>query len=175
MGYQMTEAELDKLAAAFHEAGHAIGAVVLGGRVDQVHVDDQPRTEYDSLTAGTRAAVSFAGPWAEARWTLGRRPGASDIRRVLTRNSADEKSICASVHGMAEGDHVAGLMERCYPAVKNLAKTLYFTGKASHADVCVALGLTDHGGPGSLGLALIRSGSSPGALAVTQPAPARIY
>lgn len=168
MGYNMTEAEIDKLAAALHEAGHAVACAVLGGRVHQAVLGDTPHTEYAELAAGTRAAVSFAGPWAETRWPLGRAPGPADMRRVLARNSADEKSICASVHGMAEGDHIAGLMERCYPAVKSLAKTLYFKGEASHADVCAALGLTDDGGPGSLGLAIIRCGSAPGSFTVTR-------
>lgn len=49
-------------------------------------------------------------------------------------------------------------LERSWPAVKAVTKQLYFKGPASHQDVCLALGLSDHGGPGSLGLALIRSG-----------------
>jgi len=44
------------------------------------------------------------------------------------------------------------------------------TGHANHADVCAALGLTDDGGPGSVELALIRSGSVPGAFTVTRSA-----
>ncbi|AQA05022.1 hypothetical protein BVC93_24390 [Mycobacterium sp. MS1601] len=163
-----TAAELDRLAASTHEAGHAIAAVVLGGRVDTVILDDQhPRTEYVDLAAGTRSAVTFAGPWAETRWTMGRTPTPADMRRSFARNGSDDQSLCAA-GGWHQGGHVAPLLERCWPAVKELAKTLYFAGSASHADVCAALGLPegDNGGPGSLSLAMIRAGSSPGSFTV---------
>ena len=160
-GYQMTEADLDRLATAFHEAGHAVAAVLLGGRVHGAYVnDDQPRTEHDVIPAGTAAAISYAGPWAEARWTLGRTPGPGDMHRALARHHADDQALCAA-GGPHTGLHVVPLLERCWPAVKTLTSTLYFKGTASHTDVCAALGLPpgDDGGPGSLGLALIRSGA----------------
>jgi hypothetical protein len=62
------------------------------------------------------------------------------------------------------------LLDRCWPAVNAVTSKLFYAGQVGHAAVCVALGLTDDGGPGSLGLAMIRSGSRPGAFSLTRPA-----
>lgn len=157
MGYQLTEAELDRLSTAFHEAGHAVATVILGGRVHAATISgEHPHTEYDPLP-GLDAGIVYAGPWAQARWTLGRAPGPADMRRALARHSADDRTLCAA-GGPHQGAHIVPLLERCWPAVKTLAKGLYFTGTATHTDACAALGLTDDGGPSSMGLALIRSG-----------------
>lgn len=157
MGYQLSEGELDRLATAFHEAGHAVAAVALGGRVHQVLVDDEhPRIEHDSLP-GLDTAIIYAGPWSEARWTYGRIPGPADMRSVLARNGSDDQVLCAA-GGPHQGAFVVPLLERCWPAIKTLTRQLYRTGTASHTDVCASLGLSDDGGPGSLDLALIRSG-----------------
>lgn len=157
-GYQLTDAELSRLAAAFHEAGHAVAAVVLGGRVHRATVDgEHPHTEYDRLPAGTDAAVSYAGAWSETRWEIGRAPGPADMHRALATHRADDRALCAA-GGPSAGAEVVGLLERCWPAVKALTTRLYFDGQVDHADVCAALGLIDEGGPASLGLALIRSG-----------------
>lgn len=169
MGYQLSEAELDRLATAFHEAGHAVAAVALGGRVHQVLVDDHPRTEFTTLPAGTASAVTFAGPWSEARWTHGRVPGPADIRAALTRNGSDDQALCAA-GGPHQGAFVVPLLERCWPAIKTVTRQLYRTGTAAHADVCASLGLSDDGGPGSVALAMIRSGSHPGTFAVVTAA-----
>ncbi len=167
MGYQLSERELDRLATAFHEAGHAVAAVVLGGRVHPVLVDDHPRTEFTTLPAGTTSAVALAGPWSEARWTNGRVPGPADVRAALSRNGSDDQALCAA-GGPHQGAFVVPLLERCWPAVKVLTKTLYFNGRGGHADVTAALGLPDEGGPGSLGLAMIRSGSGPNTFRVSR-------
>ncbi|GAA2552088.1 M50 family metallopeptidase [Mycolicibacterium diernhoferi] len=158
MGYQLSETELDRLGTAFHEVGHAVAAVVLGGRVHRVIVGEQAHTEHDPLP-GLDAGITYAGPWAEARWELGRPPGPADMRRALARNSSDDRTLCAA-GGPHQGVHIVPLLERCWPSVKALAKGLYFTGTASHAEVCSALGLSpgDDGGPSSVALALIRSG-----------------
>lgn len=167
MGYQLSEAELDRLATAFHEAGHAVAAVVLGGRVHGVTIDDQPRTEFTSLPAGTASAVAFAGPWSEARWTRGRVPGPADMRSALARNGSDDQVLCAA-GGPHQGAFVVPLLERCWPSIKALTRQLYRTGTAAHADVCASLGLSDDGGPGSVALAIIRSGSAPGSFTVSR-------
>lgn len=160
-GYQLSDTELSRLATAFHEAGHAVAAVVLGGHVHRATVGDRPRTEFDSMPAGTEAAITYAGPWAETRWTLGRAPGPADMLRTLAANGSDDRALCAA-GGPSAGAEVVGLLERCWPAVKALTTRLYFHGQVDHADVCTALGLTDDGGPASLGLAMIRSGAVPG-------------
>lgn len=83
------------------------------------------------------------------------------MHRVLARNGSDERALCAA-GGWHEGAQIVPLLERSWSAVKTIAKQLYFHGTASHQDVCAALGLTDEGGPGSLGLAMIRGGIGPG-------------
>jgi hypothetical protein len=167
-GYQMTDADLSRIATAFHEAGHAVAAVVLGGRVHKAVMDDgHPRTEHEALPSGTEAAVTYAGPWCEARWTLGRAPGPADLHRILATNQSDDRALCAA-GGPHTGAAVVPLLERCWPAVMAVTTKLYRTGRADHADVCTALGLIDDGGPGSLGLAMIRSGSAPGSFTVAR-------
>ncbi|MDA4108170.1 M50 family metallopeptidase [Mycolicibacterium holsaticum] len=173
-GHRLTQAELSRLSTAFHEAGHAVAAVVLGGRVHGSVLDDEhPHTEFDTLPAGTDPAVSLAGPWCEARWTLGRSPGPADNRRILAAHTSDDRALCAA-GGWAAGASVVPLLERCWPAVKAVTSRLYFHGRAEHADVCAALGLTDDGGPASLGLAMIRSGAAPGAFTITKPVAANV-
>jgi hypothetical protein len=51
-------------------------------------------------------------------------------------------------------------------ATFGLAMELCLGNEIGHTDVCTALGLTDDGGPGSVALALIRSGTAPGAFTV---------
>lgn len=171
MGHKMTEAELDRIATAFHEAGHAVASVILGGHVHQavIHDDGGGRTGHDVMPAGTEAAITLAGPWCEARWTLGRAPGPLDLRRVLAINQSDDRALCAA-GGPHMGAEVVPLLERCWPAVKAVTTKLYRTSRADHADVCAALGLSDDGGPSSLGLAMIRSGSTPGTFTVARTA-----
>lgn len=159
---RLTDAEMQRIATAFHEAGHAAASVLAGGRVARAVINDgNPRTEFVSIPAGRETEVSYAGPWAEAWWLAGHTPGPADIRRVLAANRSDDRALCA-----AGGPHleatVVPLLDRCWPAVKAVTSKLFHHGQVDHADVCAALGLTDDGGPGSLELAMIRSGSVPG-------------
>ena len=161
-GSTFFEADRQRIAAAFHEAGHAVAAVVLGGRVHLAVLDDTPRIEFDVIASGREPEVTYAGPWCEARWLAGGHPGPLDIHRVLAANPSDDKSLCAA-GGPAVGAGVVSLLDRCWPAVKAVTKQLFYAGEIGHADVCAALGLSDDGGPGSLDLAVIRSGSAPAA------------
>jgi hypothetical protein len=61
--YQLTDAEMARIATAFHEAGHAAAAVVLGGRVHRSVLADTPRTEHDRLPASTEASVTSLSRW----------------------------------------------------------------------------------------------------------------
>ncbi|ODR00401.1 hypothetical protein BST27_17365 [Mycobacterium intermedium] len=156
-------AEQDRLASAFHEAGHAVAAVVLGGRIHQAVLDTGPaRTEYDEPPSSAVGPIAYAGPWCEAR-ALARlagrytAPGPRDMQHVLPTNCADWKILIAT--GGPEAAHgVVPILERCWPAVLTVAGKLFTTGTAGHRDVCAALHLTDDGGPGSVELACIRSG-----------------
>ena len=167
--YQLTDADRHRIAAAFHEAGHAVAAVALGGRIQRSVLDDTPRTEFDVMPSGREPEVTFAGLWCEARWLAGGHPGPLDIHRVLAANPADDKSLCAA-GGHAEGAGVVSLLTRCWSPVVTVAKKLFRDGEVGHDDVCAALGLSDEGGPGSFELALIRSGSAPGTFTVSRSA-----
>lgn len=145
------------LATAFHEAGHAVAAVLLGGRVHTVVLGEHPRTEYDDLPDSISARTTYAGPWTEARWLRGRTPGPGDMQRVLPTTSLDWQSLVAA-GGPAAGLAVIPLLERCWPAVERVAGELLVMGQVGHGEICTALGLADDGGPCSLELANIRGG-----------------
>jgi hypothetical protein len=146
-----------RAASAFHEAGHAVAAVLLGGRVHQAVLRDRPLTEYDVLPERYAPSITYAGPWAEARWLAGRQPGPRELHRVLVANPSDDKELCAA-GGPAAALGVVPLLQRCWPAVETLATRLFDLGQVGHSDVCAALGLTDEGGLGSFELANIRAG-----------------
>jgi hypothetical protein len=165
--YRQTDADMQRIPTAFHEAGHAVAAVVLGGQVHLATIGDDPRTEFVSIPAGRKAEVTYAGPWAEARLLARRSPSPAEIRHALAANRSDDRALCAA-GDPAAGAGVVTLLERCWPSVKALSKKLFYDGQVDHAGVCAALGLTDDGGPGSLELAMIRSGSVPGSFTVTR-------
>jgi len=161
----------------WHESGHAVSAVVLGAQIRSVVVpDDEGLTdpsgltsiEPDSFPAGRKAAIAYAGPWAQARWIAGRRPTLRQLYSVMQHHTpaTDGAVLCAS-GGTAAGSDVVPLMERCWPAVAKVASKLLIESRASHEDVCSALGLSRHSR--GIELAMIRSGSSPGSFRVTAP------
>jgi hypothetical protein len=172
----LTARERERIEVAFHEAGHAVMAVALGLRVRTAVVGQGARsrarghTAFEELPEGHDAAVTFAGPWAQARWRAGRRPGTADLWRVLDGDGdgdGDYEVLCAS-GGLAAAPAVEPLLERCWPAVVKVAQQLFATGEVFHADVCAALEIPpdDNGHH----LALIRSGSVPGSFTVTPAA-----
>jgi hypothetical protein len=172
----LTARERERIEVAFHEAGHAIMAVALGVTVQSAAVAQGARSRphghtafKDHLPIGHDAAVTYAGPWAQARWRVGRRPGMAEISRVLDASESDYKALCAA-GGTEAAAGVEPLLERCWGSVTTLARKLYRDGEARHDDVCAALGLTDCGGPGSVELAMIRAGSAPGSFTVTRAA-----
>lgn len=151
--------DIARLTAAMHEAGHAVAAVLYGGRVHLATLDTAPRTEYDNLPERHRAAITYAGPWCEARFLANRHPGPADLHRVMSVSLSDDAALCAAGGLAAVPADTAGLLTRCWPAVELVgAGHLYHDGKATHADVCAALGLSDDGGPGSFELAGLRAG-----------------
>ncbi|CAJ1504250.1 hypothetical protein [[Mycobacterium] holstebronense] len=154
---QFSDADFQRCYASVHEAGHAVAAVLLGGTVHLATVDGQPRTEYDVLPDGARAAVAYAGPWAEARFKARGRPGFADVERELRANPSDDKTLCAAGGPAATGG-VTTLLERHLSAVKAVTTALFIDGTIGHAAVCTALGLSDGGGPGSFELANMRAG-----------------
>jgi hypothetical protein len=163
----------EMLAVCYHEAGHAVAGVLLGGQIRAVAIADgktfgvDGNTVYDDLSPERWPEVAYAGPWAEARFAAGRAPGMGDMFRVLeSTGRGDNKVLCASGGTMA-GSHVVPLLQRCWPSVIALARKLIRSGEARHADVCAALRIPaeDNG----FHLSLIRSGSKPGSFSVTPP------
>jgi hypothetical protein len=144
------------LATAYHEAGHACAATLLGGKVGRSVLGKTPRTEYEVLPERCAPWITYAGPYCEAHCLHNRRFSARELHRALAGTS-DEKALIAA-GGVHLGSGVTPLLERCWPAVEAVAVELLVTGQVDHRDVCAALGLSDDGGPGSFELACIRSG-----------------
>lgn len=172
-----------RLLTSVHEAGHAVASVALGGRIAKAVVFDAEttvsyrgkktrmlgQTTHSEVPAGALPQITYAGPWAEARFLAGERPTSRDLLSVLdTTGHLDDKALCAS-GAHRDGVLVVPLLERCWPSVLAVAKKLLRGDEVGQKDVCAALELTDDGGPGSYELALIRSGLRPRTFTATSP------
>ncbi|MDH6248009.1 hypothetical protein [Mycobacterium sp. OTB74] len=75
---------------AHHEAGHAVAVVVRGGELVSVALVAWSANPAMSGTTRHRSAqtaqpfVLFAGPWAEARWTVEHDPDVDDLAEALS-------------------------------------------------------------------------------------------
>ncbi|MCV7223640.1 M50 family metallopeptidase [Mycolicibacterium elephantis] len=161
----LTPHERQHLETCVHEAGHAVAAALLGGRIHTAAVADSRvwgvtgKTVHDDVPDGSWASTVYAGPWAQARWRAGKRPTQREIYDVLaTAAQHDDRALLASGGTQAVDQRLTGLLTRCWPGVVRVAQKLHRDGEATHADVCAALGITDGGGPGSVQLANIRAG-----------------
>lgn len=152
-------------AAAIHEAGHAVVAVLHGARITTVEVTtDVPgqfglTTYTGTLTASADAAVTYAGPYAEARHLYGERPSWPEIRSVIDGNHSDHEELLASTAPMPRD--VERLLSTCWPAVVTIARHLNEHGKADHTVVCAALGIPEVDGHRSAAASAIRAGLTP--------------
>lgn len=167
----LTDAERERAALAFHEAGHAIAATALGGRI-QVAVISEGRafgllgkTVHDEVAAGAWPSIAYAGPWAEARFRAGRRPTQREMLTSLDRSVCDDREL-SRAGGSATGAGIVPLLDRCWPSVAKLAAQLWSNSDVRHADVCAALHIParDNG----FHLSLLRSGTAPANLKVTR-------
>ncbi len=115
----LTDAERERAAVAFHEAGHAVAATLLGGRVNVAVVSDGRtfgllgKTLYSAVPGGGRPSVLYAGPWAEACFRAGRRPTQREMYAALDRNSCDDHELSRS-GGYFMGAGVVPLLQRCW-------------------------------------------------------------
>jgi len=178
---ELTEDNRIRLRTAVHEAGHAVAATVLGGRISAAVLADgatfgiHGQTVHRSVPEGAWPAILYAGPWAEAGFIAGRRPTQREMYAILADTGHhDSEALCAAAcndeMASASARAVVRLIERCWPSVITLAQTIHRDGEARHEDVCRALHLTDDGGPGSVELAMIRAARAPGSFTVTPAA-----
>lgn len=184
----LTPREQLGLRTAIHEAGHAVAATVLGGRIRSAVLSDgrvfgiNGQTVHAEVPEGTWPSILYGGPWAEARWLAGRRPSARQLYAILDGSGhLDRRALCAAAAADVYGDTsaearlaVPTLLERCWPSVISVAQTVHRAGEARHDDVCKALGITDGGGLTSTQLANLRAGlrSVPPLHPNRQPVPA---
>ena len=80
--------------SAHHEAGHAVAAVFRGGELLAVHLGhvdwstfdnsaDRPGETHHRTRREVQPFVTFAGPWATARWTVEHDPEVDDFDQAL--------------------------------------------------------------------------------------------
>ncbi|WP_328435737.1 hypothetical protein [Nocardia puris] len=165
-GVELTTAERDRLRVCFHEAGHAVAAVLVGGRIMRAEVLDRPRdgvrgsTSFVGVDArGDLAMLSWSGPFAEARWRFGPHPRLEQVRSVL-RGSCDADDLATEVDlaTSATPRDIEPQLERCWPIVRSLAGSLYKDGHVGHRAVCERLGLPLWGPQQRALVASIRAG-----------------
>jgi hypothetical protein len=167
----LTDAERERAALAFHEAGHSIAATLLGGRIHVAVVSDGRtfgllgKTVHDDVPPGRWPSILYAGPWAEARWRAGRRPTQREMFAALDRNSCDDHELSLT-GGSFKGAGLVPLLERCWPSVARLAAQLWSDSEVRHQHVCAALQIPER--DNGFHLSLIRSGSVPGTFTVTR-------
>jgi hypothetical protein len=75
---------------AFHEAGHAVAAVVLGGVLRSAVVSGGLRkgtiyglTTIEVMPEGREPEIAYAGAWGQARWRHNRRPSVTEVFTIL--------------------------------------------------------------------------------------------
>ncbi|EGD56751.1 hypothetical protein [Gordonia neofelifaecis] len=153
----MTSRGARRAEIAVHEAGHSVAAVLLGARVNGIHVGDElfadrpGWTKYvirDDVRVPDREII-YAGPWAEARWRAGRAPGRSQIMAALagTEDLDDLQAAQSSGELLPSRDVNEALEELWRPAILPVAKLLCEHGTLTHRDVADVLGLSTFDGP----------------------------
>ncbi|WP_155290482.1 M50 family metallopeptidase [Rhodococcoides fascians] len=90
----LSPAEHRRIEVSIHEAGHAVQAVLAGGRIVEVKINDgdldTPGHCLHVDVPGARLReVSYAGPWAESRWRHGERPRLQHVLALLASNASD--------------------------------------------------------------------------------------
>ncbi|ANE80153.1 hypothetical protein A7U43_13250 [Mycobacterium adipatum] len=161
-------ARRDRLAVAVHEAGHAVGGVVLGAELRSAVLPPEGvelrgglkgQTFFNDQAAHHDPQVAYAGPWAEAKFHAGgRRPTQRQFYAVMDSHGCHDRRVLTAAGGTHEGSGVVPILHRCWPAVLTVARTLHHVGEIHQEDVLSALGVTDGGGPFSVQLASLRSG-----------------
>ncbi|ETZ52573.1 hypothetical protein [Mycobacterium avium] len=171
----LTDHDKMSLRIAVHESSHAVAGALLGGVVRSAVMTDSRvwgvngLTTFEEVPPSSSPAIAYAGPYGEGRWLDGRHPSQRTMRALMRGSGhGDHKSICAAaaaadVYGYSDTSAearrtVQPLLERTWPAVINLARTIHRNSEATHDDVCKALGITDGGGRSSSQLASLKAG-----------------
>lgn len=160
----LTANEREQIDLAFHEAGHAVAAVALGGVLHSAVVvngrvtGNQGLTTLDVMPVGYASEIAYAGPWAQARWCAGQRPTQRELFAVLASTGCKDERVLIASGGTHTGRGVVNLITRCWPSVVRVAQQLVQSGEVHQATVLTALGITDGGGLTSVQLASLRSG-----------------
>lgn len=173
--------EHTRIDLALHEAGHAVAGILNGGVLTSSTVIEgrwklgllappDGSTSFASLPPHRHAQVALAGPWAQARGRLGRRPGSHEVAAVLGGTGCRDREVLTAAGGPDAGESVIPLLERCWPSVAELAVKLHRTGRITEADVLGALSLSADPATRTLELSMIRSGAEPGSFSVSRPA-----
>ena len=121
MAHRMFDDDLDPATAAYHEAGHAVMAHWLGGRVLACSIEDEDERVHGTTTVDWRrlatgerqravALAALAGPVAEARWR-----GDMELLESLAAWEADWRLATAALA------QIAGPAER-RPLIEKLTR-----------------------------------------------------
>ncbi|MBM4536278.1 hypothetical protein GS433_17975 [Rhodococcus hoagii] len=167
----MTKAQRRRATTAVHEAGHAVAAVMAGARITAVTLHDDPNTPgsctFEDLPAGKDAAVTYAGPWCEARLRFGASPRLEHIQAAIAENPGDHSDL--TEYGPPLPRNTESLLETCWPTIVALAAMLYAEGSLTHRDVTAALGIPERDGHLSSAAGSIRMGFEPGTFTTYEP------
>ena len=99
---------------------------------------------------------------AQACWRHGRRPSQRQLYAVLDVTGRCDRVLLVGA-GIATATHIVPLLERCWPAIREVAAQLFSHSQASHDDVTKALGLSADPNTAAIGgLAHIRAGCPAG-------------
>ncbi len=182
-------AERRHLAAAHHEAGHAVVGVLSGATIDRAEVlRGGPRTDpaavggfcrydpFDFATETRHREITAAGTIAEAVFLHGPAPTAREIDQVLTGNGRDRSELRRMCFAIGEPltvptAEVLPLVVQCWASIEELAARLVEHGEVRHTDVLAALRIPADASQQLTAqhVASIRSGSVPGSFTATPP------
>ncbi|GAC68870.1 hypothetical protein [Gordonia soli] len=174
----MTPAQKARYGTAIHESAHAITATVLGHTVRKITlgtVDPEHPHRLGTCVYATRfddqdrAAICYAGPYAQAFYLHGGPPTPKAIRSAL---DGTEDYAAMTAAGDTRPAEVPRLVVSCWSSITMLANRVYMRGSATQADVDAALQLPRDDLDGRHhALAVIRSGSVPGSFTIVAPLP----
>ena len=159
------------LEVAVHESAHATFAVYLGASVAEAVIDRDTAEGLCTLTASVspevERGIGYAGVWAQVRWRHGGRPALSNIIEGLRENRHDWDRVVRADAGLPR--QIEPVLETLWPAITQVAKTLFITGRADHDAVCAALGMTGDQRHDDAVRASVRMGDAPRTFSWTSP------